>query len=272
MSQYGYGGNVITETTVKQAGALTQLEPSMESLSEKQILAILEKGKPAFRERILKSGIAEFAKKYPGLKSSGQYWSLVQFGLNHAAPNMRIKAATLLKGESGPEALKMKALALKDEYFVVRLAAAESLQNESGPEALKLKAQALNDQDRDVRGHVAASLRNESGPEAERLRQLALRDPDSYVRAIASKLQIPGAGASDSAATDAVVSIQRVSDTLFPPADPLCQGCLPSSGPKPLEEASLEELARKMAGKTPEQMRRTPGFQSACQRHFGAFF
>ncbi len=81
-----------------------------------------------------------------------------------------------------------------------------------------------------------------------------------------------GVEASGAAAQEAVESIQQLSDSLAPPSDPLCQGCLPASGSKPLEEASLEELARKMAGKTPEQMRRTPGFPSACQRHFGAFF
>ncbi len=81
-----------------------------------------------------------------------------------------------------------------------------------------------------------------------------------------------GVEASGAAAQEAVESIQQLSDSLAPPSDPLCQGCLPASGSASVEGASLEELARKMAGKTPEQMRRTPGFPSACQRHFGAFF
>ena len=133
-SQYGYGGNLITETTVKQAGALTQLEPSLENLSEKQVLAILERGRLEFREGILRSGsLPGLAKKYPGVRSSGQYWGLLRFGLSHEDP-------------------------------VVRRRAADSLRRESGPEALKVKAQALNHQDPDVRWRAAWSLSNESGP------------------------------------------------------------------------------------------------------------
>ncbi len=115
-SQYGYGGNLITETTVKQAGALTQLEPSLENLSEKQVLAILERGRPEFRERILRTGsLAGLAKKYPGLRSSGQYWNLFSFGLSHEDPGVRSHAAWSLSNESGPEALKVKAQALNHQ-------------------------------------------------------------------------------------------------------------------------------------------------------------
>ena len=370
-SDYGYGGNLITETTVQQAGALTQLHPALESLSEFQIQVLLERGRPELRERILENAKL-LVKKYPGIKGSAGYWKLLAFGLDHQNMMVRVHVAQLLLGESGPEALVLKANALRDQASYVRRIAAEGLTYESGPDALKVKVQALADEDSSVRmlavnsllsekgpevlrlkakalqdanpgqivriaeslanesggevlklketllqhelsfvrhaaakalknesgvealivkgkalqdsdyqvrGAAAASLFNESGPEALRLKSKALQDPwdsvrwaaivslanetgsealrlrdmalkdsDHRVREAAAKLQIR---VLDSPAADAVVSIQRLNDSLAPASDPLCQGCLPAA--------------------TADQMRRTPAVQSACQRLFGLF-
>ncbi|MEN9724395.1 MAG: hypothetical protein RJB38_2381 [Pseudomonadota bacterium] len=208
-SAYGYGGNLITETTVQEAGALTQLLPSLETLSESQVISILKRGRPELRAQVLRSQrLSSLRKKYPGLATSQAYWGLLEWGLS------------------------------QEEDLELRREAARSLSNESGPEALKLKA-------------------------------LALKDPSYAVRVLAESLQI--APDEPKSATAAVVSIQQLSDSLAPASDPQCQGCLPSATTQSVDGLSLEELARKMAGKTPDQMRRTPGFQGACQRHFGAF-
>jgi HEAT repeat protein len=371
-SAYGYGGNLITETTVQQAGALTQIHPSLENLSESQIRAVLERGRPELRERAL-DNIKLLVKKYPGIKNSESYWKLLGFGLEHSNTMLRVHVIQVLLGESGPEALQLKARALKDEAASVRWLAADSLKyesgpdalkvkaqalehedssvrklaassllsesgpealklkakvlegadpgqtvriaeslanesgpaalklksallqhemphvihaaaktlknesgaealivkgkaleypdnqvrfsaaaslaNESGPEALKLKAQALQDPVGDVRWATIGTLANESGAEALRLRDMALKDSDPRVREAAAKLQIR---VFDSpAAADAVVSIQKLNDSLAPASDPLCQGCLPAA--------------------TPDQMRCTPAVQRACQRLFGLF-
>jgi hypothetical protein len=312
-SAYGYGGNLITETTVQRAGALTQLRPSLEALSESQVLSILERGRPEVRAQLLQSqGLASLKKKYPRLAKSEAYWWLFDWGLSQEDPALRLAAAESLSNESGPEALKVIEKALKDQEVLVRyyaaislsnqsgpealkvkakaledqqalvhraaasslknesgpealkvkakalehqdssvgVAAAESLKNESGPEALKVKAKALEHQQALVRRAAAESLSNQLGPEALRLKEKALQDPDANVRATARSLMI--APDEPSSATAVIASIQQLNDSLAPGSDPQCQGCLPSSAP--------------------DQMRRTPGFQSNCQRQFETFF
>jgi HEAT repeat protein len=182
-SRYNYGGNLITETTVQKAGALTQLLPSLETLSEAQVISILERGRPEFRLQLMKSErLPSLRKRYPALGKSRSYWQLLEWGLSHEEQIVRAAAARSLSSESGPEALKLKAKAIQDQDLEVRRAAAESLSKESGPEALKLKAKAMKHQDHAVRLAAAVSLSKESGPDALKVKAKAMKHQDHLVR------------------------------------------------------------------------------------------